>query len=175
MYSATNFLFGFPQGLIDSEPECSMIIPEVWAKSVLSQRMSQIFVKVSPKLSSLVELFLEYWVVGLSMESVFFRGQIKPDPWHLEMYFGIVKQESHLQIDSKQLREIVALNFQSGRRFQDTMICEFRIGWAMAIHGVGDTLVSFVDFDPFADLCSVHVLNRPYVTIITNAAHSITT
>ena len=53
------------------------------------------------------------------------------------------------------------------------MICEFRIGWEMVIHGVGDTLVSFVDFDPFEDLCSVQVLNRPCVMIITNAGSSI--
>ena len=76
-------------------------------KLVLHQLVSQIFVRVSPKLSFLVEPSLEYWAVVLSMESVFFRGQIKPDPWHLEMYFVMAKQESHLQIDSKHFREIV--------------------------------------------------------------------
>ena len=91
-----------------------MIILEVWAKLVLRQLVSQIFVRVSPKLSFLVELSLEYWVVGLSMESVFFQGQIKPYPWHSEMYFVTTKQESHLQIDSKHFREIVLLSLQSG-------------------------------------------------------------
>ena len=80
MYSMKNFLFGFLQALIDSEPECSMIIPQVWAKLGWSQLVSQIFVKVSPKLNFLVEPSLEYWAVVLSMESVFFQGQIKPDP-----------------------------------------------------------------------------------------------
>ena len=79
-------------------------------KLVLHQLVSQIFVRVSPKLSFLVETSLECWVVELSMESVFFQVQIKPDPWHSEMYFVMARQGSHLQIDSKHFLEIVRVS-----------------------------------------------------------------